>query len=385
MESDRLLDSFGEARQINIERAVAEFRAGRPVAIGSGDGLVLAFPLECLTDKMLAPILGRNPRLIVPKEKIGPAQEWTAPSAAVHLQPFTADTVESYLGYDPSGLQCAYSLELFAPSEPEAGALALSALALLLPAAIAVDLTREELERLPALTVRSEDIFTYRSDAARSLQIVTRTFVPLEGAIDSEFVIFRGGDGFREQIAVVISKPANTRPVPVRIHSACLTGDLFGSLKCDCGDQLRGTVQAMSEQGGGIILYLDQEGRGNGLANKIRAYALQNEGLDTFEADALLGFGPDQRRFDYAAEMLKLLGYTSIRLMTNNPNKIEALRAAGLDVVSTHRVFARTTVHNVKYLAAKRDKAGHLLGDAALDGVEIDDILRTPMRKPSAN
>jgi GTP cyclohydrolase II len=129
----------------------------------------------------------------------------------------------------------------------------------------------------------------------------------------------------------------------------------------------------MSEQGGGIVLYLDQEGRGNGLANKMRAYRLQEEGFDTYDADELLGFGQDQRRFDFAGEMLKQLGFTSVRLMTNNPSKVAALRDAGLDVVSTHRVLARTTAHNAKYLAAKRDKAGHLLGDAALDIMDLED------------
>ena len=190
-----------------------------------------------------------------------------------------------------------------------------------------------------------------------------------------EFVIFRGGDGFRDQIAVIVGNPSPKRPVLARIHSACLTGDLFGSLKCDCGDQLRGTVRAMSEQGGGIVLYLDQEGRGNGLANKIRAYCLQEEGFDTYDADEILGFGQDQRRFDFAGEMLKQLGFTSVRLMTNNPRKVAALREAGLDVVSTHRVLARTTAHNAKYLAAKRDKGGHLLGDAALDVIDLEDAV----------
>ncbi len=131
----------------------------------------------------------------------------------------------------------------------------------------------------------------------------------------------------------------------------------------------------MSEQGGGIVLYLDQEGRGNGIANKMRAYCLQEEGFDTYDADALLGFGQDQRRFDFAGEMLKQLGFTSVRLMTNNPRKVAALREAGLDVVSTHRVLARQTAHNAKYLAAKRDKGGHLLGETALDVIELDDSL----------
>jgi GTP cyclohydrolase II len=146
----------------------------------------------------------------------------------------------------------------------------------------------------------------------------------------------------------------------VRLHSACLTGDLFGSLKCDCGDQLRHTARFMAENGGGVILYLDQEGRGNGLANKIRAYALQARGHDTYDADEILGFGLDQRRFGYAARMLDLLGVTRVRLMTNNPAKIEALRAAGLEVAD-QRIQGRPTPQNIHYLATKRDRAGHFL------------------------
>ena len=138
----------------------------------------------------------------------------------------------------------------------------------------------------------------------------------------------------RDQVAIIVGKPDFNKPVFVRLHSACLTGDLFGSLKCDCGDQLRGAVQAMTEGDGGILLYLDQEGRGNGIANKIRAYKLQSEGFDTYDADAALGFGLDQRRFAFAAQMLTELGVTRVRVLTNNPVKIGALEEAGLDVVA---------------------------------------------------
>ncbi len=185
--------------------------------------------------------------------------------------------------------------------------------------------------------------------------------MPLASAPDSEFVVFRGGEGLRDQVAVVIGRPDLSQPVAVRLHSACLTGDLFGSLKCDCGDQLRGTAGWMAQAGGGIVLYLDQEGRGNGLANKIRAYDLQARGLDTYEADEALGFGLDQRRFDFAAAMLKALGVTSVRLLSNNPEKAASLEAAGLTVVETQRALGRVTPENIRYLTAKRDRAGHAL------------------------
>lgn len=382
MGSERLLDSIGNAQQVSVERARGEFRAARPVAIRCGDAELLAFPLEGLTEPLF-PLLQQcrgAPRLIVPAARVKAKASWDGPLAAVELTPFTPETIAGFLDRSSNangGGTHAYSMELSPPSQAEAAALMLANLSLLLPAAVVCEIGAGKTGSLPILTVDAKSIFAFRDREAQDLKIVARTFVPLEGVGRSEFVVFRGGDGFRDQIAVIVSEPSPKCPVLVRIHSACLTGDLFGSLKCDCGDQLRGTVQAMVEQGGGIVLYLDQEGRGNGIANKIRAYGLQAEGFDTYDADALLGFGQDQRRFDFAAGMLKQLGYTSIRLMTNNPQKIDALRSAGLEVVSTHRVLARPTAYNMKYLTAKRDKAGHLLSEAGLDGADAEDLLRS--------
>ena len=184
--------------------------------------------------------------------------------------------------------------------------------------------------------------------------------MPLEGAEQSEFIVFRGGEGLRDQVAVKVGTPDVNAPVLVRLHSACLTGDLFGSLKCDCGDQLREAVRMMAAQGGGYLLYLDQEGRGAGLANKIRAYKLQDEGLDTYDADAELGLGMDQRYFDFAAVMLETLGVNTITLITNNPDKIDAMKRAGIDVVGHRRLFGRENPSNLRYVATKRERAGHL-------------------------
>jgi GTP cyclohydrolase II len=381
MENEMHLDWFGDAQQVAVERALAEFRAARPVAIQEAGSLCLAFPAEGLTEAQM-PFLQapeQDARLVIPGGKARSLGAWEAPAAAVRLKPFTLETIEAYTRHShdgPASGTSPYSAALIAPNLTETASLALANLSLLLPAVLVADVTPADLERLPILSVEAQAIFAFRNREAALLRIVARTFVPLEGAGLCEFVVFRGGDGFRDQVAVIVGDPLPTHPVPVRIHSACLTGDLFGSLKCDCGDQLRGTVQAMNAQGGGIVLYLDQEGRGNGIANKIRAYGLQEQGFDTYDADELLGFGPDQRRFDFAGEMLKQLGFTSVRLMTNNPHKIAALREAGLEVVSTHRVLTRPTAHNEKYLAAKRDKGGHLLGDAALDGIDPEDLLR---------
>jgi GTP cyclohydrolase II len=246
-------------------------------------------------------------------------------------------------------------------SEIDEAALDLARLAYLLPAAIVAQIP-SEMSGLGAIAqVDADALAHYREHVINTPRIVSRAPVPLEEIGETEFVVFRGGEGMRDQVAVIIGHPDPDEPVYARMHSACLTGDLFASLKCDCGDQLRGSARFMADNGGGVILYLDQEGRGNGIANKIRAYGLQHAGYSTYDADEILGFGLDQRGFDFAAAMLKQLGYNSIRLMTNNPVKVEALKSSGLDIVSSHRARARLNLHNVAYLTAKRDRAGHLI------------------------
>ena len=180
--------------------------------------------------------------------------------------------------------------------------------------------------------------------------------------IGSRFVVFREKNTDFEHVAVIVGDPDfnGSDPVRVRLHSSCLTGDLFGSLRCDCGDQLRGTVQRLAREGGGIILYLSQEGRGIGIANKLRAYRLQDAGQDTLDANQSLGFRMDERHFEVAAAMLKSLGCTRIQLLTNNPAKIESLRAAGIDVVEREPVKGEVNPHNQQYLVTKMKRAGHL-------------------------
>ena len=246
------------------------------------------------------------------------------------------------------------------PLGSDLAGLALMNLAALLPAFVAVPVATAA-SFGGAVHVHADAIDAYRKTRTGSLREISRAPVPLEGAHDSTMIVFRGGEGLRDQAAVIVGQPDLDQPVTVRLHSACLTGDVFGSLKCDCGDQLRMTARYMAEHDGGIILYLDQEGRGNGLSNKIRAYALQDEGLDTYEADAVLGFDHDQRHFDFAAAMLRQLGVSRVRLMTNNPHKIAALAEAGIEVVSAQRIQGRSTPENAGYLAAKRDQAGHSL------------------------
>jgi 3,4-dihydroxy 2-butanone 4-phosphate synthase/GTP cyclohydrolase II len=156
--------------------------------------------------------------------------------------------------------------------------------------------------------------------------------------------------------------PPLEEPVLVRVHSQCLTGDVFGSLRCDCGEQLRLAMAAIQAAGRGILLYISQEGRGIGLAHKMQAYALQDGGLDTVEANQRLGFKPDEREFGTGAQILHDLGARQLRVLTNNPRKLSGLQGYGLEVVAQVPVEITPNPHNEGYLRAKRDKLGHLLG-----------------------
>jgi GTP cyclohydrolase II len=197
-------------------------------------------------------------------------------------------------------------------------------------------------------------------DHALSLVIASRAKLPTRFAEQGEIVAFRAAEDAAEHVALLVGAP-NGRPPLVRLHSECLTGDVLGSLKCDCGAQLDGAIGAMAEAGWGILLYLRQEGRGIGLVNKLRAYALQDQGFDTVDANLRLGFGDDERDFTVAAAMLKLLGQDEVRLLTNNPRKAEGLEAAGLRVVEQVALRTPANPHNAAYLATKRQRSGHRL------------------------
>jgi len=209
------------------------------------------------------------------------------------------------------------------------------------------------------LTVAATDVLTYAR--ADRLRIVTRARLPLDDAPDTEVVAFRPAEGGPEHLALVIGPRGTTAPVLTRLHSACLTGDVLGSLKCDCGPQLRAGIAAIAAAGGGILLYLQQEGRGIGLINKLRAYALRDQGFDTVDANLRLGFEPDERDFAVAATMLSLMGVGAVRLLTNNPDKVASLSAHGVEVVERIAHAMPPNPHNAAYLDTKRDRSGHYL------------------------
>jgi GTP cyclohydrolase II len=219
---------------------------------------------------------------------------------------------------------------------------------------------------LPAFFVREaehEDVRIAPEDVdahedAQRLVIATRARLPVATAESAEIVAFRTPEAAGEHVALVMGAPDGSAPL-VRLHSECLTGDVLGSLKCDCGPQLQEALRRIASGGWGILLYLRQEGRGIGLVNKLRAYALQDQGFDTVDANTRLGFAVEARDFAVAGRMLELLGQRRIRLLTNNPAKVAALEAHGVAIVERVPLALPANPHNERYLATKRDRTGH--------------------------
>jgi GTP cyclohydrolase II len=237
-------------------------------------------------------------------------------------------------------------------------AITLAKAARLLPAVLVVEFDQNA-GALPAdLTLIEHSDIT---DAVTPLQHVVAARLPLTVSETGRLHIFRPEDGSEEHYAIEIGTPQRDAPVLARLHSACLTGDLLGSLKCDCGPQLRGAMAQMGTEGAGILLYLNQEGRGIGLANKMRAYALQDQGFDTVEANHRLGFEDDERDFRIGAQILQQMGFGQVRLLTNNPAKIKRLESCGLHVTERVPLRVGENPHNHDYLATKAAKSGHML------------------------
>ncbi len=286
---------LGDASRLAVERAVAELRAGRPVLLRDGGEtplLVVAF--ENLDADALRVLKWHDAqtRVVISAARLRHLGAADAGAGAVPLANLDLDQLAALVANPDARLD-----GVARPAgATEAAALELVRLSLLLPAACVASLSAQAIAELPGLSgVDAEAVRGFQRTAPASLRIVSRAPVPLDGVEACEFVVFRGGDALRNQIAVIINRPDPAGAVLLRIHSACLTGDLFGSLKCDCGGQLRGAVRHMAEAGGGVLLYLDQEGRGNGIANKIHAYGLQHQGYDTYDADEILGFEHDHR------------------------------------------------------------------------------------------
>ena len=340
---------------------MAEFRSGRPVIISSARSTA-ALPVDGMTDQRLdafrqfcAP---ERPHLLITSRR-ALALGLDAPQA-VRLdigEQADAATIHALVG--DAGVR--RGLEVLDAGANADAAIDLAKLAQCLPALLVADVTENAAAHTASLVqVNAEFIGRFRKAAADSLVIAAEADVPLSGALAARFVVFHDALG-GNSTAVIVGKPDLTAPVPVRLHSACLTGDVFGSRRCDCGDQLRLSLRRLDDQGGGIILYLDQEGRGLGLANKMRTYQLQDDGLDTLDANATLGFDDDERDYGIAARILHLLGCTRVKLLTNNPAKLDGLTQAGVEVCGRIPLHGPVNADNFRYLSAKATRAGHKL------------------------
>jgi GTP cyclohydrolase II len=354
---------FGKPEQVAVERVVAEFRSGRPVVITSPAGPLAAMPVDGLTDDSLGSFRAicapERPHLVITNRRaraLGIDSKGPVGLAIGDLHKAAAIFALA------SDTQVNRHLDVVPVGERDGAAIELAKLAHRLPALLVADAEGAGISACspPLMSVAAAAIRQFRAEAVASLTLAAETNIPLNGGIQARFVIFRDGLG-GSPTAVIVGQPNFAEPVAVRLHSACLTGDVFGSRRCDCGDQLRLALSQLQQHGGGVILYLEQEGRGLGLANKIRTYQLQDQGLDTVDANTVLGFDDDERDYGVAVRMLQMIGCTRVRLLTNNPAKLDGLALAGIDVSGRVPLHGPINPDNRRYLTAKATRAGHQL------------------------
>jgi len=356
---------FGSAGQIGVNRGIAEFHARRPVLIRSDAETLLALPVEGLDAQRLAefaalcaPVM---PRLVITARRAHAIGLEVSTPMSLHLAANVAvagilslvsdadAATDRVIDAEPAGVAAAAAIELVKLSQG-------------LPAALVaeVDAGSVAVSSLDVIAVEAAAVAHFGAEAVRSLTIASKAWVPLDSGRRARFVVFRDAMG-GSPTAIIVGKPDFSKPVLVRIHSACLTGDVFGSRRCDCGDQLNLAIRRLEDVGGGVVLYLAQEGRGLGLANKIRTYQLQDGGLDTVDANTTLGFDDDERDYGIAARMLQMLDCNSVVLLTNNPAKLDGLVKSGIEVTGRMSLEAPINADNRRYLTAKAARAGHRL------------------------
>jgi GTP cyclohydrolase II len=369
---------FGCQGQVGVNRGVAEFHARRPVLIAGGGEAVLALPVEGLDAQRLAEFVALcapvMPRLVITERR----------ALALGLDATTP--VALHLG---AGLDVDIIFALVADAKIDcrvdgkaAGAAATAAIQLVklsqgLPAVLVADVVAANAPASdPAIiSVEAEAVARFGNEVIRSLAIASKASVPLHSGRRANFIVFRDAMG-GSPVAIIVGKPDFSKPVLVRLHSACLTGDVFGSRRCDCGDQLQLALKRLEEVGGGVVLYLAQEGRGLGLANKMRTYQMQDDGLDTVDANTTLGFDDDERDYGIAARMLQMLACHRVVLLTNNPAKLEGLAKSGIEIAGRMPLEAPINADNRRYLTAKAARAGHRLNHLMTSLVEPADADR---------
>jgi GTP cyclohydrolase II len=369
---------FGTPDQVGLVRGVTEIRARRPVLVTANSETVLALPIDGIDSSRLTVFRQlcspHRPKLILSAPRV----RWLGFQTSVPMAfTVTARTSVKRL------LELAVDSEVdHAPDAEPAGVAAVSALQLAklaqsLPAVLASRACRAVTAIFdpPLVTIEASAVRHCRKDIVRSLRMVGKASIPLSTGTQARFVAFCDALG-ENSVAIIVGNPDLTKPVRVRLHSACLTGDVFGSRRCDCGDQLKLSLARLGETGGGVILYLAQEGRGLGLGNKLRTYQLQETGLDTVDANAALGFNDDERDYGVAARMLQMLRIQRIVLLTNNPTKLDGLARSGIEITGRLPVEAPINSDNARYLAAKAARAGHRLDHliGSLAGSAASDI-----------
>jgi GTP cyclohydrolase II len=354
---------LGTSDDVGVQRGLAEFRMGRPLIFAADGEQVLALPIDGADAERIAAFqalyAARPPRLAITARRARALGIDTAEPVLVELA--ASDNADSIFALAASAL-VDRAITTHPAGRTAVAAIALAKMAQRLPALLIRDVEAHAGAILnpPLITVDAEAVTRFRREIIRSLVIAGDAQVPLENGLSTRFVVFRDVIG-GSSTAIIVGNPDFSKPLPVRLHSSCLTGDVFGSRRCDCGDQLNLALARLQAAGGGIILYLDQEGRGVGLVNKIRAYKLQDAGLDTVDANTTLGFDDDERDYKIAARMLDLLGCKRVLLLTNNPSKLESLVEAGIEIVERLPLYTPINADNRRYLAAKATRAGHWL------------------------
>jgi GTP cyclohydrolase II len=367
----RGLGPFGTAEDIAVQRGIAEFQAGRPVVIADAEEMIVALPVDGLTEKtwsafkvlcspgaLLLVITKRRAR-VIGLEVPGP----------VFIAVAAGDTCDAICSL-AVGLHCERRSAAGMAGIAATRAIDLAKLAQRFPALLVADAKALAPAMLAQMIVVHADAMARVNDKILdTLEIVSEARIPLPDGAAARFCVFRDAVG-SSPVAIILGEPDFSKPVNVRVHSACLTGDVFGSRRCDCGAQLKLAMAQLSAAGGGIVLYLEQEGRGLGLANKMRAYMLQDNGLDTMDANMMLGFDDDERNYGVAARMLQMIGANRVQLLTNNPSKLEALVEGGVEVCARIALHTKINPENRRYLAAKAARAGHWLDDMLEAGTE---------------
>ena len=374
---------LGKPEHVAVERGIAEFRSGRPVVITWSGVAVLALPVDGMTDtrlaafrRLCAPV---EPHLVITERR---AQALGLPGTDAIGLVVSGDNAAAIVAL-AADARVERGLEVVEAGPVADAAIELAKLAQRMPALLVADATKVEPCDPPLVSVAADAITRFRRTAIESLAVAAEADVPINGGVSARFVIFRDAIG-GSSVAVIVGSPDLREPVPLRLHSACLTGDVFGSRRCDCGDQLRLALRRLEEQGGGVILYLEQEGRGLGLANKMRAYQLQDAGLDTIDANSALGFDDDERDYGVAVRMLQILGVKRVKLLTNNPAKLDGLTQAGIEVSGRIPLHGPVNADNRRYLTAKATRAGHKLDHLLAALAEPADAAEAPVASERA-